>query len=102
MVDEHSNEALRGETHRDCAENLRDVSDEHRLEELVAGFIATAQANGQTGPGLDARREADLLVAVAVGLGGDVLHERRALDDVRGALGYHLTKLFSPTGPAQP
>ncbi|MGW5868875.1 TetR/AcrR family transcriptional regulator [Streptomyces sp. NPDC055239] len=79
------------------------LSGEHPLEELVAGFIATAQADGQTAPGLDARREADLLVAAAVGLGGDVLHERRTLDDVRGTLDYHLTKLFSPTptGPVR-
>ncbi|MFE6164170.1 TetR/AcrR family transcriptional regulator [Streptomyces sp. NPDC056486] len=78
------------------------LSDEHPLEELVAGFIATAQTNSQTAPGLDAQREADLLVAAAVGLGGDVLHERRTLDDVRGTLDYHLAKVFSPTGPAQP
>jgi AcrR family transcriptional regulator len=71
------------------------LSDEHPLEELVAGFIATAQASGQTAPGLDARREADLLVAAAVGLGGDVLHERRTLDDVRATLDYHLGKLFA-------
>ncbi|GGV53431.1 hypothetical protein GCM10010277_50990 [Streptomyces longisporoflavus] len=72
------------------------LSDEHPLEELVAGFIATAQSSGQTAPGLNARREADLLVAAAVGLGGDVLHERRTLDDVRETLDYHLDKIFSP------
>ncbi|MEV8022558.1 TetR/AcrR family transcriptional regulator [Streptomyces sp. NPDC086554] len=72
------------------------LSDEHPLEDLIAGFIAMAQTNGQTAPGLDAHREADLLVAAAVGLGGDVLHERRTLDDVRATLDYHLTKIFSP------
>ncbi|MFG2653154.1 TetR/AcrR family transcriptional regulator [Streptomyces sp. NPDC048436] len=76
------------------------LSDDHPLEELVAGFIATAQESGQTAPGLDARREADLLVAAAVGLGGDVLHERRTLDDVRGTLDYYLAKIFSPPQPA--
>ncbi|MEU3738177.1 hypothetical protein AB0E78_14020 [Streptomyces sp. NPDC032198] len=65
-------------------------------DEPVACFIATAQESGQTAPGLDAQREADLLVAAAVGLGGDVLHGRRTLDDVRGILDYHLTKIFSP------
>ncbi|MEV2256935.1 TetR/AcrR family transcriptional regulator [Streptomyces sp. NPDC050147] len=75
------------------------LSDEHPLEELVAGFIATAQESGQTAPGLDARREADLLVAAAVGLGGDVLHGRRTLDGVRGTLDYYLGKIFSPVRP---
>ena len=72
------------------------LSDEHPLEDLVADFIGMAQAGGQTAPGLDARREADLLVAAAVGLGGDVLHERRTLDDVRATLDYHFAKIFSP------
>ncbi|MGW7071610.1 TetR/AcrR family transcriptional regulator [Streptomyces sp. NPDC054855] len=71
------------------------LSDDHPLEELVAGFIATAQESGQTAPGLNAQREADLLVAAAVGLGGDVLHARRTLNDVRATLDYHLAKIFS-------
>lgn len=77
------------------------LSDDHPLEELVAGFIATAQESGQTSLGLDAQREADLLVAAAVGLGGDVLHGRRTLDDVRGTLDYHLAKIFSPAQPSR-
>ncbi|MFG2501559.1 TetR/AcrR family transcriptional regulator [Streptomyces sp. NPDC048441] len=77
------------------------LSDDHPLEELVAGFIATAQVGGQTAPGLDAQREADLLVAAAVGLGGDVLHERRTLDDVRRTLDYHLAKIFTPRAQAE-
>lgn len=72
------------------------LSEDHPLEELVAGFIATAQESGQTAPGLDAQRKADLLVAAAVGPFGDVLHGRRTLDDVRGTLDYHLTKNSSP------
>lgn len=72
------------------------LSDDHPLEDLVADFIATAQADGQTAPSLNARREADLLVAGAVGLGGDVLHGRRTLEDVRETLDYHLAKIFSP------
>ncbi|MEU6681266.1 TetR/AcrR family transcriptional regulator [Streptomyces sp. NPDC046925] len=75
------------------------LSDDHPLEELVAGFIATAQTSGQTAPGLNAQREADLLVAAAVGLGGDILHERRTLTDVRNTLDYHLDKIFSPARP---
>ncbi|WP_367043496.1 TetR/AcrR family transcriptional regulator [Streptomyces sp. Je 1-332] len=72
------------------------LSDDHPLEDLVAGLITTAQESGQTAPGLDAGREADLLVAAAVGLGGDVLHGRRTLNDVRATLAYHLAKLFGP------
>ncbi|SCK59936.1 transcriptional regulator, TetR family [Streptomyces sp. SceaMP-e96] len=68
---------------------------EQPLERLVADLIAAAQADGRTAPGLDPWREADLLVAGAVGLGGDVLHDRRTLDDVRRTLDYHLDKIFA-------
>ncbi|GAU67068.1 transcriptional regulator [Streptomyces sp. NBRC 110611] len=68
---------------------------EQPLERMVAALIGAAQAAGRTAPGLDARHEADLLVAAAVGLGGDVLHGRRGLDDVRRTLDYHLDKIFA-------
>ncbi|MFB6441835.1 TetR/AcrR family transcriptional regulator [Streptomyces sp. NPDC056411] len=68
---------------------------EQPLERLVADLIGAAQAAGRTAPGLDAWREADLLVSGAVGLGGDVLHGRRGLDDVRRTLDYHLDRLFA-------
>ncbi|MFH8490902.1 hypothetical protein [Streptomyces longisporoflavus] len=57
------------------------LSDGHPLEELVTGFVATAQPSGQTAPGQD------------------VLHERRTLDDVRETPDYHLAKIFSPVRP---
>lgn len=68
---------------------------EQPLERLVADLITTAQADGRTAPGLDPWREADLLVAGAVGLGSDVLHDRRTLDEVRRTLDYHLDKIFA-------
>ncbi|MFI6089480.1 hypothetical protein [Streptomyces sp. NPDC051218] len=63
-----------------------------------AGQEYAAPESGQTAPGLDAGFEADLLVAAAVGLGGDVLHGRRTLNDVRATLDYHLAKLFGLGG----
>lgn len=68
---------------------------EQPLERLVADLITTAQADGRTVPGLDPWREADLLVAGAVGLGSDVLHDRRTLDEVRRTLDYHLDRVFA-------
>lgn len=73
---------------------------EQPLERLVADLIGVAQAAGHTAPGLDAWHEADLLVAGAVGLGGDVLHHRRTLEDVRSTLDYHVDKIFAG-GPAR-
>ncbi|MFC3817327.1 TetR/AcrR family transcriptional regulator [Planomonospora venezuelensis] len=68
---------------------------EHPLERLVADIITMGQAAGSTVPGLDARREADLLVAGITGLGLDVLHERRSLADVRAVADYHLARIFA-------
>lgn len=73
---------------------------DHPLEELVAGILATARDAGRTAPGLDVRLEADLLVAAAVGLGGDVLHGRRTLAQARRALEYRLGTLFAE-GPGR-
>ncbi|MFE4021567.1 TetR/AcrR family transcriptional regulator [Streptomyces sp. NPDC059101] len=78
---------------------------DHPLEDMVAGILASARDAGRTAPGLDVRLEADLLVAAAVGLGGDVLHGQRSLAQARQALEYRLGTLF-PSGlgenPARP
>ncbi|MEV5125601.1 TetR/AcrR family transcriptional regulator [Streptomyces decoyicus] len=71
------------------------LPDEQPLEHLVAQLITAARTDGRTAPGLDPWREADLLVSGAVGLGNDVLHGRRALDEVRRTLDYHLDKIFA-------
>ncbi|BCK67673.1 hypothetical protein Srufu_016260 [Streptomyces libani subsp. rufus] len=68
---------------------------EQPLERLVAELISVARADGRTAPGLDPWREADLLVSGAVGLGSDVLHGRRTLDEVRRTLDYHLDRIFA-------
>ncbi|UZJ33648.1 TetR/AcrR family transcriptional regulator [Streptomyces endophytica] len=68
---------------------------EQPLERLVADLIGAARDAGRTAPGLDPWREADLLVSGAVGLGGDVLHRRRTLEDVRRTLDYHLERIFA-------
>ncbi|MEU8681777.1 TetR/AcrR family transcriptional regulator [Streptomyces sp. NPDC048611] len=68
---------------------------EQPLERMVAELIAAAQADGRTVPGLDPWREADLLVSGVVGLGSDVLHGRRTLDEVRRTLDYHLDRIFA-------
>ncbi|MFG2094810.1 TetR/AcrR family transcriptional regulator [Streptomyces sp. NPDC048612] len=68
---------------------------EQPLERMVAELIAAAQTDGRTAPGLDPWREADLLVSGVVGLGSDVLHGRRTLDEVRRTLDYHLDRIFA-------
>ncbi|MGW2404184.1 TetR/AcrR family transcriptional regulator [Streptomyces sp. NPDC001739] len=68
---------------------------EQPLERLVAELIGAARDAGRTAPGLDPWREADLLVSGAIGLGGDVLHHRRSLADVRRTLDYHLERIFA-------
>ncbi|WP_236573620.1 TetR/AcrR family transcriptional regulator [Streptomyces sp. GS7] len=75
------------------------LHDEHPLEDMVAGIIAAARDGGRTAPGLDARAEADLLVSATVGLGSDVLHGRRTLEEVRRTLDYRLGTIFAD-GPA--
>ncbi|MGP9022186.1 TetR/AcrR family transcriptional regulator [Streptomyces sp. BR1] len=71
------------------------LSAEHPLEDLVAGIIAQAQSDGACPPALDARHEADLLVSGAVGLGADMLHERRDTAEVVATLEYHLDRIFT-------
>ncbi|MER6713737.1 TetR/AcrR family transcriptional regulator [Streptomyces sp. NPDC000877] len=73
---------------------------EQPLERLVADIIGVAEATGATAPGIDRAHEADLLVSGAIGLGLDVLHERRFLADVRRVLDYHLARIF-PAGAAE-
>lgn len=68
---------------------------EQPLERLVADLIGAARDAGRTAPALDPWREADLLVSGAIGLGGDVLHHRRSLEDVRRTLDYHLERIFA-------
>ncbi|MEU7577100.1 TetR/AcrR family transcriptional regulator [Streptomyces sp. NPDC041068] len=73
------------------------LHDEQPLERPVADLIA---AGGGAVTGLDPRHEADLLVSGATGLGMDVVHGRRCLDDVREALDYHAGRIFGQTGGA--
>ncbi|MEU4488027.1 TetR/AcrR family transcriptional regulator [Streptomyces purpurascens] len=73
---------------------------EQPLERLVADVIGVGEAAGLTTPGIDRTYEADLLVSGAVGLGLDVLHERRSLADVRTVLDYHLTRIFPTETPS--
>ncbi|MER5480161.1 TetR family transcriptional regulator C-terminal domain-containing protein [Streptomyces sp. NPDC002734] len=72
------------------------LPDEHPLEDLVAALLGAAHTAGAAAPGLDPAREADLLVAGATGLGMDVLHGRRALEDARAVLEYHLNRILGP------
>ncbi|MFC8142199.1 TetR/AcrR family transcriptional regulator [Streptomyces paradoxus] len=67
---------------------------EQPLEHLVADIIGAGQAAGSTAPGIDRAHEADMLVSGAVGLGLDVVHERRSLAEVRRVLDYHLGRIF--------
>jgi AcrR family transcriptional regulator len=67
---------------------------EQPLEGLVADIIGAGEAAGSTAPGIDRAHEADLLVSGAVGLGLDVVHERRSLAGVRTVLDYHLARIF--------
>jgi AcrR family transcriptional regulator len=67
---------------------------EHPLEDLVAALLGSARAAGGVPPGLDPAHEADLLVAGATGLGVDVLHGRRGLEDARAVLGCHLDRVL--------
>ncbi|MBB4714967.1 AcrR family transcriptional regulator [Streptomyces luteogriseus] len=69
---------------------------EQPLERLLADIIAAGEAAGHTAPGIDPAHEADLLVSGAVGLGLDIVHERRSLAGVRTVLDYHLARIFPP------
>ena len=71
------------------------LHDSSPLEQLVADVIRQAQRDGTAAGGLDAGREADLLVAGVSGLGIDILHGRRTMADVRRTLDYHLDRVFT-------
>jgi AcrR family transcriptional regulator len=70
------------------------LTDETPLEDLIAGMLEQAREAGELASRIDAQREADLLVSGVNGLGMDLLHDRRQLDDVVATIDYHLTRLF--------
>ncbi len=70
------------------------LNDETPLEELVAGMLDQAHEAGELVSRVNARHEADLIVSGANGLGIDLLHGRRQLDDVVAVIDYHLARLF--------
>jgi AcrR family transcriptional regulator len=70
------------------------LNDEQPLEELVAGMLDQAHDAGELVSRVNARHEADLIVSGVNGLGIDLLHGRRQLDDVVAVIDYHLARLF--------
>ena len=70
------------------------LNDETPLEELVAGMLDQAHEAGELVSRVNARHEADLIVSGVNGLGIDLLHGRRQLDDVVAVIDYHLARLF--------
>lgn len=70
------------------------LTDETPLEELVAGMLDQAHEAGELVSRINARHEADLIVSGVNGLGMDLLHGRRHLDDVIAVIDYHLARLF--------
>jgi AcrR family transcriptional regulator len=65
------------------------------LEEEVAGQIRQAQDAGDAAPGVDARCEAETLLAVARDL-GDILLDSRTVEEALALLDYHLDRIFPP------
>ena len=70
------------------------LNDEMPLEELVAGMLDQAHEAGELVSRVNAKHEADLIVSGVNGLGIDLLHGRRQLDDVVAVIDYHLARLF--------
>jgi AcrR family transcriptional regulator len=66
------------------------------LEEDVAGKIGQAQVAGDAAPEVDARFEAQTLLAVARNLGGDILLDSRTFEEALALLDYHLDRIFPP------
>ncbi|MFD7662203.1 TetR/AcrR family transcriptional regulator [Streptomyces sp. NPDC059788] len=65
-------------------------------EQVVESLVATLiREVGAVRPGVDPGREADLLVSGVSGLGLDVLHGRRTMAEVQGAIDYHLDRIFA-------
>jgi AcrR family transcriptional regulator len=74
------------------------------LEEYVAGQIRQAIEAGEAAPGVDARSEAQTLLAVARDLGGDMLLDSRTVEEALAFLDYLLDRVFPPEKrtPARP
>lgn len=70
------------------------LTDEAPLEDLIAGMLDQAREAGELATRINAKHEADLIVSGVNGLGMDLLHERRGLDDVVATIEYHLDRLF--------
>jgi AcrR family transcriptional regulator len=70
------------------------LADEAPLEDLVAVMLGQAHQAGELASWIDAKHEADLIVSGVNGLGMDLLHGRRRLDDVVATIDYHLVRLF--------
>lgn len=79
------------------------LTDETPLEDLVAGMLEQSHDAGELVRPIDAKREADLIVSGVHGLGMDLLHDRRELNDVIATIDYHLARLFGepPTTPSR-
>ncbi|GAA1393089.1 TetR/AcrR family transcriptional regulator [Kitasatospora putterlickiae] len=65
------------------------------MEDLLIAQLAAAQRAGDADPGLDARQEAVILLAVSAGLGLSVLLGQRAAGDAAAVLRYHLARIFT-------
>ncbi|MFD8082741.1 TetR/AcrR family transcriptional regulator [Kitasatospora sp. NPDC059722] len=66
----------------------------NEMEAFLAAQLTAAQRAGQAAAGLDARREAVVLLAVSAGLGLSVLLGQRTAEDATAVLGYHLGRIF--------
>jgi hypothetical protein len=58
--------------------------------------LRQAQEAGDATPGVDARCEAQTLLAVARDLGGDILLDSRTVVEALALLDYHLDRIFAP------
>ncbi|MFI9361994.1 TetR/AcrR family transcriptional regulator [Kitasatospora sp. NPDC053057] len=64
------------------------------MEAFLVAQLTAAQRAGTADPGLDARQEAVVLLAVSAGLGLSVLLGQRTADDATAVLHYHLGRVF--------
>ncbi|MFD5438338.1 TetR/AcrR family transcriptional regulator [Kitasatospora sp. NPDC127067] len=64
------------------------------MEAFLTAQLTAAQQAGDADPGLDARHEAVVLLAVSAGLGLSVLLGQRTADEATTVLRYHLGRLF--------
>jgi AcrR family transcriptional regulator len=64
------------------------------LERFLAGYLRTAQQEGQIDPGVDAATTAAGLLALTNGLGASVLGGQRGGEAAHAILTYHLDRLF--------